>query len=174
MASAAPPQICTSISDGSIVDSAGNVITTGFDRFGYNYQAHLFVGTYDSSDRTIDGTYWGQTGDFVDDKLSMKWSNDWLSNQDCTGDSKLDRGPDGASRGWMTNHVNGDYLDGDGNVQQFTDFIKIVWVGPGGPLWNEFEIVQEVWNDPAGGYHGLYNKIAAPGFGLNDHWTTTP
>jgi len=170
---------CATISGGTITDSAGNPISLGYDEFGYNYQAHLFVGTYDSSDRVLDGKYWGLTGDYVDDSLMMKWSNAWLANVDCDDDGKLDRGlvngvVGGISKGWLTNHVVGDY-DSDGNGSQdahFTDFVKIVWVGPGGALWNEYEIIQEVWNDPAGGFHGLYSKVGAPGFGLNDHWTS--
>ena len=168
---------CATIKDGAITDSAGNPISVGFDEFGYNYQAHMFKGTYDSSDRSIDGTYWGQTGNFVDDALIMKWSDAWLANVDCDDDGKLDRGlvdgaADGTSMGWLTNHVVGDYFDGDGAEQHYTDFVKIVWTGPGSPLWGQYTIIQEVFTDPAAGETGLYSEIAAPGFGLNDHWTT--
>jgi hypothetical protein len=163
---------CTTIGDGGLTDSAGNPLTLGFDVFGYNYQAHIFNGTYDSSDRNLDGTYWGSTGDFVDDHLQMKWSDDWLSNKDCTGDGKLDRdGATGISKGWLTNHVVGDYVDDNGQVQHYTDFVKIVWVGPGGSLWGQYDIIEEVLNDPSAGLHGLLVKVGAPGFGLNDHWT---
>ncbi len=108
----------------------------------------------------------------------MKWSDSWLANVDCNSDGKLDRGlvdgvPSGTSMGWLTNHVVGDYTL-DGNVQNYTDFVKIVWTGPDSPLWGQYTIIQEVWNDPAGGLNGLYSKIGAPGFGLNDQWTTLP
>lgn len=174
-----PGGSCATIQSGNITDLFGNPITIGYDQFGYNYQAHMFNGTYDSSDRNIDGTYWGQTGDFVDDKLVMKWSDSWLANVDCDGDGKLDRGlvdgnVGGISLGWLTNHVKGDYTDANGDVQHYTDFVKIVWTGPGSPLWGEYTIIEEVLNDPAGGYTGLYSKIGAPGFGLNDHWTELP
>jgi hypothetical protein len=175
--SAAPPAACNTIQSGLITDSAGDPISTGFDEFGYNYQAHLFNGTYDSSDRNLDGTYWGNTGDYVDDQLRMKWSEDWLSNKDCDGTGKLDRGgdgTDGGSRGWLTNQVTGDYTDGDGNVQHYTEFSKIVWTGAGSPLWGQYTMIQNVYNDSAAGEHGLQIKIGAPGFGLNDGWTTTP
>lgn len=157
---------CTGISSGEIVDSAGNPIQKGYDQFGYNYEAHMFNGTYDSSDRTLDGTYWGSTGDYVDDKLMMKWSDAWLANVDCNGDHKLDRGlvdgvVNGVSMGWLTNHIVGD---------DYTDFVKIVWVGPGGSLWGAYETIQEVYNEN-GGDHGLMTKVGVPGFGLNDHWT---
>jgi hypothetical protein len=169
---------CADIQSGTITDSAGNPLAVGFDQFGYNYQAHQFNGTYDSVDRVLDGKYWGTTGDFVDDKLMMKWSDAWLANVDCNGDGKLDRGlvdgnVGGISRGWETNHVEGDY-DSDGNGTQdahYTYFVKIVWVGPGGSLWGQYEVVEEVSNDSTGGTHGLQYKVGAPGFGLNDHWT---
>lgn len=169
---------CAKIQDGSIVDSAGNVISVGFDQFGYNYQAHEFNGTYDSVDRKLDDKYWGQIGDFVDDKLSMKWSDAWLANVDCNGDGKLDRGAPGSSgfptssQGWETNQVEGDYdSDGDGTQDaHYTYFVKIVWVGPGGSLWGEFEVIQENSNDPLDG--SSHWKAGAPGFGLNDQWTT--
>ena len=163
---------CATIQGGTITDSAGNPLSVGFDEFGYNYQAHLFVGTYDSSDRVLDGTYWGLTGDYVDDVLMMKWSEDWLANVDCNDDGKLDRGTSGVSLGWLTNHIIGDYVDADGNVQHYTNFVKIVWTGPGSPLWNEYTVIEEVYNDPAAGFNGLLTKLGAPGLGLNDHWTT--
>ncbi|MBI2560146.1 MAG: hypothetical protein HYW14_03305, partial [Planctomycetes bacterium] len=156
-----------------------NPIVLGYDQFGYNYQAHMFNGTYDSVDRNLDGTYWGSTGDYVNDRLRMKWSDDWLSNKDCSGDGKLDRGSPSSngwptiSQGWLTNQVEGDYdSDGDGTEDaHYSYFVKIVWVGPGGPLWGQYTIIQEVYNDPVGGYNGVLYKAASPGFGLNDHWT---
>jgi len=168
---------CATIQGGTLVDSFGNPIVLGYDQFGYNYQAHMFNGTYDSSDRVLDGLYWGSTGDYVDDSLIMQWSHPWLANVDCDGDGKLDRGlVDGAvggiSKGWLTNHNEGDYTDPDGVLQHYTYFAKIVWVGPGGSLWGQYEIIEEVYNDPAAGYHGLLFKLGAPGFGLNDGWTT--
>jgi hypothetical protein len=160
---------CTDIQSGTILDSAGNPLTLGFDQYGYNYQAHMFNGTYDGADRNLDGAYWGQTGDFVDDHLMMKWSDEWLANVDCNGDEKLDRGlvngnVGGTSYGWTTNHVEGDYLGADGNVHTYTDFVKIVWTGPGGSLWGQYEIIEEVYNDPFNGYTGLLEK-ADPGLG---------
>lgn len=174
----AAPSGCTTIGDGSITDSAGNTLTLGYDEFGYNYQAHMFNGTYDSSDRVNDGTYWGNTGDYVDDKLIMKWSDAWLANVDCNDDGRLDRGlvdgnVGGTSLGWLTNMNEGEYTDGSGNVQHYTYFAKIGWTGPGSPLWGQYTILQEVINDPAAGYSGIQSKVAAPGFGLNDQWTTT-
>lgn len=168
---------CATIQGGTIKDSAGNTIKTGYDRFGYNYQAHMFNGTYDSSDRVLDGLYFGDSSsaDYADDSLIMKWSDAWIANVDCNGDHKLDRGlvngvADGISKGWVTNQINGDYTNVDG-VQHYTWFDKIVWVGAGGSLWGQYEIIQEVVNDPAAGMNGLQFKVGSPGFGLNDQWT---
>lgn len=177
--STASAATCTTIQDGTLTDSAGNLIVLGYDQFGYNYQAHMFNGTYDSSDRVLDGLYWADpaSADYADDSLIMKWSDPWLANVDCNFDGKLDRGlvdgvVGGTSLGWLTNQNEGDYTDGDGVVQHYTYFAKIVWVGPSGTLWGFYEIIQEVINDPAAGLHGLQVMVGAPGFGLNDGWTT--
>jgi len=165
---------CVKIKDGGITDAAGNPITLGYDQFGYNYQAHMFNGTYDSSDRNLDGKYYGTVDDYTNDNLIMKWSDEWLSNQDCTGDGKLDRGgASGISKGWLTNQVEGDYTGSDGDSHHYTYFAKIIYVGPApttGPdpwavtrLWGQYAIIQEIYNDPFGGYHGVdRTRLAKP------------
>ena len=168
----AGPKGCTTLRDGVLKDSFGNTLVLGYDQFGYNYQAGMFNGTFDGLDRKLDGMYYGTVDYYVDDKVTMKWSPDWLANVDCNGDGKLDRGTSGTSLGWTTNHYVGDYVDGNGDLQHYTYFAKIVWVGPGGSLWGQYEIVQETYNDPAGGATGLFSKVGSPGLGLNDQWTT--
>jgi len=37
---------CTTIQSGDLVNSAGETIETGYDDFGYNYQAHIYNGDY--------------------------------------------------------------------------------------------------------------------------------
>lgn len=183
---AGPKSGCGTILGGTIQDSVGNTVEMGFDQYGYNYQGHLFVGTYDSVDRDItgvDGDYNGDASDpsmaTLNDKLTMKWSDAWLSNVDCNDDGKLDRGlvdgvVGGTSKGWLINQSQGDYdSDGDGTADaHYSYFVKIVWVGPGGSLWGEYEIIERVLNDPKGGVTGLEFPVVAPGFGLNDQWTT--
>ena len=34
---------CTSIQNGGLVDAMGNPLSTGYDQFGYNYQAHMLM-----------------------------------------------------------------------------------------------------------------------------------
>jgi hypothetical protein len=157
---------CATINSGTITDSKGNPISSGFDKYGYNYQAHLFNGFANNYSRP-------DTVATSGDKLVMKWSDSWLANVDCNHDGKLDRGlvdgvVNGISMGWETNHYNGTFDDGEGE-QKYTEFYKIVWVGPGGPLWGQYEIIQDVYNDTAGGHY--MNKVGSPGFGLNDQWT---
>lgn len=149
---------CAKIQSGSITDTNGNVITTGYDQWGYNYQAHMFNGFYENFTRPANPV---TTGDV---KLIMKWSDDWLSNQDCYATfGKLDRGgSSGISKGWLTNHEEGDYLGGDNEMHHYTYFVKIVYdggtaCGSSDPscIWGSYTVIEEVYNDPYGGGHGV-------------------
>jgi deoxycytidylate deaminase len=37
---------CITIQDGTLLTTDGRVISTGYDEWGYNYQAHMFNGGY--------------------------------------------------------------------------------------------------------------------------------
>jgi hypothetical protein len=172
---------CTKIQSGALVDSTGNVIKVGYDQWGYNYQAHTFNGFYENYSRppvpVTSGT----------ERLMMKWSDDWLANVDCNGDGKLDRGlvkgvpdPSNISKGWLTNHMEGEYLGSDGELHHYTYFVKIVYVGPPPPIpaddkwagdriWGSYAIIQENQSDPFGEYGGrikFRSKVTPPGLGL--------
>lgn len=166
---------CTKIKDGTITGSGGDTVTLGYDKYGYNYQAHMFNGLYENYVRPATVVTEGA------ETLVMKWSDDWLSNLDCSLDGKLDRGldpktgvSDGISKGWVTNHFEGDYQD-SGEVYHYTYFVKIVWVGAatspdpweGKRIWDQYAIIEEVYNDPHAGFHGNdRSKLAHPaGFG---------
>lgn len=161
---------CVRIQSGTLETSTGEIITTGYDEFGYNYQAHMFNGRYCDYDR-VPG------GDFCDIKLMMNWNDAWLSNMDCDGDGKLDRhhGFDGyiGSGAWLTNHMEG----GKGK-DHWTYFVKIVavpedaqlisgvWhtadgteIGPA--IWGAFAIIQEVES----GAGATYISPTGPGLG---------
>ncbi|MDP3877442.1 MAG: hypothetical protein Q8Q50_10710 [Methylobacter sp.] len=171
----AAPTECTKIKDGGITDLQDNPITLGFDQWGYNYQAHMFNGLYDNYSRPETPVTEGLVN------LSMKWSDDWLANVDCDSDSKLDRGGPGGtgtSIGWLTNHEEGDYLGNDDQYHHYTYFVKIIYVGPAANpdpwvnarIWNDYAIIEEVYNDPYGGYHGNdRSKLVNPA-GLG-YWT---
>jgi len=164
---------CATIQGGGLTDSQGNPITTGYDDWGYNYQAHIFNGYYDNFSRPPVPVTEG-------DNLKMKWNDAWLSNQDCDGDGKLDRHygfPSYIGSGaWLTNHMSGTY-EMDGETCHWTYFIKIIaapadayidagiWYAADGTeigpeIWDEFAIIQEVSNDPCEGINGI--QYASP------------
>jgi len=173
---------CTTIQDGTLLTSDDQVIKTGYDEWGYNYQAHMFNGYYCDAYRDAD---WCQ--EYKDVRLAMKWNDAWLSNKDCDGDGKLDRyfGFDSyiGSGAWLTNHQSGEYEDDEGNVCKWEYFVKIVaapedaasvdgyWYAADGTqigpvIWGSFAIIQQVNNDPCAGSHGIeYLSPVGPGFG---------
>jgi hypothetical protein len=174
---------CTRIQDGTLLRSDGVPITTGYDEWGYNYQAHMFNGYYCDAYRDA---AWCQP--YKEIGLMMKWNDAWLSNKDCDSDGLLDRyyGFDSyiGSGAWLTNHQWGTYIDGLGEEINWNYFVKIVaapadayadggiWytadgteIGP--EIWGAFAIIQQVENDPGLDSHGiLYNSEAPTGFGF--------
>ena len=172
---------CTTIHDGILETTDGEVITTGYDEWGYNYQAHMFNGGYCDAYRDA---AWCQP--YKDVELLMKWNDAWLSNKDCDYDFLLDRhyGFDSyiGSGAWLTNHQSGTY-EQDGHQCKWNYFVKIVaapadatnvdstWfaadvteIGP--VIWGDFAVLQRVYNDPCGGATGLeYLSPSGPGFG---------
>lgn len=187
---------CTTIQSGTLTDVNGNPLTTRYDQWGYNYQAHMYNGLYANFQRPSppytdeNCASYGAGGC---DDLQMKWNDAWLSNQSCDGDAKLDRYfgyPSYIGSGaWLTNHQSGTYtmlVDGKEKLVHWTYFVKIVavpsdavacadaskWctadgteIGP--KIWGAFAIIQEVYNDPFSGAHGvLYKSPQGPGFGI--------
>jgi len=185
-------EVCTTIQDGTLLTSAGEVIVPGFDKWGYNYQAHIFSGGYCDSYRNAE---WCQP--WKDVELVMKWNDAWLSNKDCTSDSLLDRhygfGTYIGSGAWETNHMKGSY-ELNGKTCKWVDFVKIIavpldahyidlnnngkpddyveyWYTSdakeiGASIWGAFAIIEEVYNDPCAGFHGkLYGSPDHSGFG---------
>lgn len=175
------PSGCTTIQSGNLKASDGTTIVTGFDQWGYNYQAHMFNGGYCDAYRDA---AWCQP--YKDVTLIMKWNDAWLANNDCDGNGLLDRHYGFSSYigsgAWETNHQKGEY-EQDGQLCKWEYFVKIVaapadaalkdgvWyaadgteIGPA--IWGEFAIIQEVNNDPCGGYSGLsYLSADHAGFG---------
>ena len=79
-------QDCVTSQDGTLLRSNGVLIDTGFDEWGYNYQAHMFNGKYCDAYRDA-----ARCQEWKDVDLLMKWNNAWLSNKDCDDDGLLDR-----------------------------------------------------------------------------------
>ncbi len=163
---------CGQIKDGTITDSNGNVIHTGFDQWGYNYKARMFNGLYDNFSRPDVPSTEGMV------HLQMKWSENWLASEDCDFSGTLDRGGDGndtGSKGWLTNHEVGSYLDDNGDEQHYTYFVKIVYMDNiqdncpiDNIIWGAYCITQEIMNDPTGGMTRNSTKAAGinPGLGM--------
>jgi len=142
---------CETIQGGNILYSAGHYfegdpLTTGFDDYGYNYQALKFQGSYFNSYAGGAG-YPAWDGDdnaylasnpeaanhwawpYRDVSLIMKWNTDWISKTDCDSDTKLDRHwgfPTYIGSGaWLTNHQSGTYMEGDVECD-WNYFVKII------------------------------------------------
>jgi hypothetical protein len=166
----APGQYCFTIGKGSRQDTIqfGNGCDlnggSGFDEFGYNYNAGIFVGTADGVDRIHDGNVWGDPT-YANDMLVMKWNAEW----DRGNDEGWSNQPYDA---WTSNEWNGMFPGGSGETWHY----KIVWVGEcgstGAPLdnggyciWGQFAVImshgtfdgQHFWDvlgSPAG--YGYY------------------
>lgn len=170
---------CTKIQDGVITYSAthylaGQPLEVGYDDYGYNYQAHLFNGTYanvylggagyppyegdDASylaENPGAASHWAWP--FRDVELVMKWDQDWIANVDCDGDGSLDRHYGFAtyigSGAWETNHMWGSY-EMDGQICLWDYFTKIIAVPDDADLisgiWYNFdgiEIGPVIWGE---------------------------
>jgi len=121
--------------------------SNGFDEYGYNYKARIFVGAADGVDRVLDGKVWGDPT-YAKDHLVMKWSKAW--------DDARFYGAPWTPDAWVTNEWNGRVPGGSGEVWHY----KIIWVGPelenspywregGYPIWDQFEVImdQGSWSD---------------------------
>lgn len=117
----------------------------GFDEFGYNYEARVFVGPADGVDRNLDGNVWGDPT-YANDHLKMKWSKGWDNARFHDGEWTCDA--------WEDNQWNGMFPGGSGETWHY----KIVWVGleledspcwreGGYPIWGQFEVIMS---------HGTY------------------
>jgi hypothetical protein len=147
----------TTIKDGVLTYAAGHYLAgqplkTGYDIFGYNYQAHMFNGSYANVYLGRDGLppYEGDDAAYLAAHpeaagkwywpyrtvtLQMKWNDQWLSNQDQDGDGKLDRHygyPTYVGSGaWETNHMSDSFVvtvNGKDKTAHWTSFTKIVAV----------------------------------------------
>ncbi|WP_167617803.1 hypothetical protein [Maribellus sediminis] len=147
---------CVSLKDGSLVYADGHylegqAIPVGFDMYGYNYQAHMFNGSYFNAYAGRPGTalppYEGDDEAYLaenpeaesnslwpyrNDVLIMKWNDAWLANSDCDSDGVLDRhyGFDSyiGSGAWLTNHISGVTVNEDGSECKWNYFTKIIAV----------------------------------------------
>jgi hypothetical protein len=143
---AAKKDTCTTIQDGTLSGSDGELLVLGYNQWGYNYQAHMFNGMwcdYHPYYRPGGAGHEWCVENMADVELMMKWNDAWLSNKDCgtqveqaeytdldTPDGKLDRHyPYDSyigSGAWLTNHEFGTYVNDTGENCSYTYFCKIV------------------------------------------------
>ncbi len=165
----------------------GQAIPTGYDVYGYNYQAHMFNGSYANAYLGAAG-FPPYTGDdeaylaenpaaeghwawpYRNDKLMMQWNDAWLSNEDKNLDGVLDRhwgfSSFVGSGAWLTNKMtkyNCKIVAAPADAFSSGGFwysVDGVEIGP--VIWSEFAIIQE--NYP--GYPEYkYVSPYSPGFG---------
>jgi len=138
-------------------------IPNGFDEFGYNYKARIFVGNADGSDKNLDGTVWGDPT-YANDHLVMKWSKAW-------NDAKFNGAPWTADA-WEDNEWNGKVPGGSSETWHY----KIIWVGAeleesqywrdgGYAVWGQFEVILS--QGTAGGEHIWETHANPAGYGSN-------
>ena len=146
-------------------------LAAGFDQYGYNYTARVFVGPADGVDRVLDDAVWGDPT-YAKDHLVMKWSKAW-------DDARFHEGSWTADA-WEDNEWNGKGPGGSGEVWHY----KIGWVGPGlenSPywraggyaIWGEFEVIMDQgvstanYCDPNNGGHQWCAHTIPTGYGAN-------
>lgn len=186
---------CATIQSGNIVGADGAVLKTGYNTWGYNYQARIFNGMYCDAYQNAD---WCQ--EYADINLIMKWNDAWLSNKDCDGDGKLDRHfgflTYKDSGAWLTNHMSwpvelevytGEVDENEEPIMETitataTYFVKIKAVKTtdvlkngvyytadgmeiGPAIWGEFAIIQEITEDPTDPDAVNYVSPVGPGLG---------
>ena len=123
----------------------------GFDEYGYNYKARIFVGAADGVDRSLNDGVWGDLK-YGSDHLVMKWSKAW-------NEARFNGQP-WSPDAWTDNEWNGQ--KGDGGSGEIWHY-KIVWVGSeleDSPYWKE------------GGYAiwGQFEVIFSQGTDANEHF----
>ena len=188
------------IQGGTVVYSVGHYLESeplevGFDAWGYNYQAHMFRGSYVNvylggagfppyegdddaylAENPGAASHWAWP--YRDIQLVMKWNDAWISNIDHDSDGALDRHwgftSYVGSSAWLTNHQSG-WDDKDGHWTYFTKIVAVpadakkvegVWYSA-----DDTEIGPVIWGsfatiqDVESGLGATYVSPSGPGFG---------
>ena len=144
-----------------VVSIAGVYAAGGFDEFGYNYQARVFVGTGESWS-LAKGLPADYLGVYAQDKLVMKWNAEWdRGNQEGWSDSSYDA--------WLDNEWNG-AAGASGEVWHY----KIKWdagcaqngvpsTEGGYCIWGQFVTLMD--QGTADGEHFWYYRATPNGYG---------
>lgn len=139
---------------------AGQTVKTGYNSYGYNFQAHMFNGWYINSflDSWDDPPYNGDPASYLaqnlnmkplvrsnlkvygNTKLMMKWNDAYWSNKDINGNGLLDDYPYGfpsykGSGAWYTVHTWGIW-NINGKKIRINEFYKVIAVPEDATLKN--------------------------------------
>ena len=136
----------------------------GFNQYGYNYGARIFVGAADGVDKNLDGKVWGDAT-YAHDHLVMKWNAQW---NDCNAHGYDN--PTYCAGAWVDNEWNGKVPGGSGT----TEHDKIIWVGSAGEnspywksggysVWGNYEVLMQQGTDSLG--HYSYAHAVPNGYG---------
>lgn len=185
---------CATIQSGDILYPishylAGESLSTGFDIFGYNYQAHIFKGLYanlylggagyppfkgeDSyfdnyPELLVDGNwFYIYYYPYRNDEVNMKWNDAWQPNTDCDRDGNLDVVDYSevlGSGAWENFHSKGTYVNANGKKCHWEQHTKII------ALPKNATPVDGYWFDAAGNEIGkdFYGYWATIQIVLND------
>ena len=145
------------------------VLAAGFDQYGYNDTARVFVGPA-SGWCLAAGSTSDCMGIYSNDLLVMKWNAAWDA---CNLNGYDD--PTYCLGAWLTNEWNGKVPGGSGQVWHY----KIIWVGsagsdsqywvPGGySIWGNYEVIMDQGIDPNIGPGHMWFALGTPnGFGVH-------
>lgn len=139
------------------------VSAKGFNEFGYNDQARIFVGSADGVDRELDGAVWGDPT-YANDHLVMKWNSEWTRG-------KVESWNNPPYAAWENNEWNGRVPGGSGEMWHY----KIVWVGACGVegnkldnggycIWGQFAVIMDQGSSPDR-VHEFLGKANPAGYG---------
>ena len=136
---------CTKIKSDKLTISDDKQINTGYDKWGYNYETHLFKGTYCNA---FQNSQWCQP--WKNDQLSLRWNDQWLSNRDCDGDRELDRYREHSSYigsgAWLRGHQSGISESENGEKCAWNYFMKII-AKPNKDFDCNDQGGEEIWGD---------------------------
>ena len=162
-------QECITIQDRMLLTVDNELIKTGIDEWGYNYQDHVFDGGYCDAYHDADWCYSYKNVDYI-----MKWNDAWLSNKDCNNDGLLDESYIG-SGAQVTSRQSGK-VKVNGELREWIYFVRIIaapsdahkkdghWFAVDGKeigpvIWRSFAVIQEVYNDPLGEHDIFYHRV---------------
>ena len=151
---------CATIPSGELYTADGELLTIGYNEWGYNYQGRSFNGDfcdYHPTYRPGGANHDWCVENYGDVKLIMGWNDAWLSNTDCDGDGTLDRhyGHDSyiGSGAWETNTMTG--TDEDGT--QWAYFVKIAAKPTADyeceEIWGSFCVLMEVYSGEGASFY---------------------